>query len=179
MYDCFLLIFIVIVQHILIPCFIFPYLPSSILFLPPSLLTYLLIFILTFPFFSFVSLWLTSLCLSLSFTSLTLCLSLSLSLSVSVSLLHLSHALSLSVYLYLYLSSTVSPTPLNLSPISLSLSFACRCRPVRSDSVAEVLLEDFLNRILLVYGGRIPHWASLDEGHSRSSKCVLPTNLST
>ena len=41
MYECFLLISIVIVQRFLIPCFIFPYLPSSTLFLPPSILTYI------------------------------------------------------------------------------------------------------------------------------------------
>lgn len=79
-------------------------------------------------------------------------------------------------------SSFVSPQPLFPSLLSFPLyvlhlsSFILsifRCRPVRSDSVAEVLLEDFLTRILSVYGGRIPHWANLDEGHSRSSKYVL------
>ena len=142
MYECFLLIFIVIVQRFLIPCFIFPYLPSSILFLPPSLLTYIdtclpisLIRIsltdisLSISFLHLshaLSLSLSlSLCLSVSFTSLTLCLSLSvsicflhlshaLSLSLSISFFHLSHALSLSLYDYL------SPSPLSRF-VSLSL----------------------------------------------------------
>jgi hypothetical protein len=55
-------------------------------------------------------------------------------------------------------------------PPNRALWIVHRCRPVATDSVAEVLLEDFLNRILSLYGSKIPSWASLDDpGRSRSA----------
>ena len=69
-------------------------------------------------------------------------------------------------YPHLLLSPSLPPPP----STHTSTHYPIRCRPVRSESVAEVLLEDFLNRILLVYGGRIPNnWTTLDEGHSHHS----------
>jgi hypothetical protein len=55
-------------------------------------------------------------------------------------------------------------------PPNRALWIIHRCRPVATDSVAEVLLEDFLNRILSLYGSKIPSWASLDDpSKSRST----------